>query len=766
MAVNEKHVERAIVDLQAKFGPQSKVADAVEFLTGFPVFDCMDEEDIEQIAREALKRLGSAPQPGTGPRPGPRPGPMPVGRRRRGTTDATPMAPFRFVELPDDVAMPLDGETPSLCVPRAGGVSAKIEVEWVAETPLLIGEEKSGVIEPLTLAGDYVIPGATFRGLIRAGLEIVAHGRLGAANLHHRYGLRDFDHPAYAERAPVTRVGEVNAGWLVKIPDPADDKKKIWAIAPLGNRWDHVLIDNMRGRAGMADRESWIKKSLLDKYALAGMRRNDGKIDFTRTQKFGTRTSDAFGRRLTIPGGTNDGVLVFSGKLPGSNGNKKYEYVFYGNGGAPVPLTPAAVRLFKLLHCKPSKNKEAPDGSWRDLVDTFEAGLRIPVFYVGDLAAQGRDFAFGLTRLFKVPHERSVGDVLAAQPAHRVKPEAIAGGAYPADFVENLFGFVVEPDEIGLGEGDRAATDSVARKGRISFGFGWPVAGGKPTLSKEIRAVMMAPRASYAPFYLRSGAEKDYSAVQSPKLAGRKRYLPRRTDKESLADILAWIETMGQRQIRMIEEQSRRPVSPDVLTRLQFLVPMQGTSELRFRSEIRLHNVSAEELGAVLFVVTHGGDPAKPYRHMIGRARPFGAGQIRVASARLMVTPNDAAAAVLVRPPEERELADAVGRTGFCPAGDGGTSASHLPFVDAFIASMKARGGRLAPFPKVPAVQEWLGTSDPRLTPKREEFDYMGLKPFAAIRKEVKPVKSGEAPSQEYSADRLLKTPKVDGFWR
>jgi hypothetical protein len=48
--------------------------------------------------------------------------------------------------------------------------------------------------------------GATVRGLVRSAVAIVAFARLGSANLHHRFGIRDFEHPYYEN---VTRVGEV-----------------------------------------------------------------------------------------------------------------------------------------------------------------------------------------------------------------------------------------------------------------------------------------------------------------------------------------------------------------------------------------------------------------------------------------------------------------------------------------------------------------------------------------------------------------------------
>ena len=68
----------------------------------------------------------------------------------------------------------------------------------------------------------------------------------------------------------------------------------------------------------------------------------------------------------------------------------------------------------------------------------------------------------------------------------------------------------------------------------------------------------------------------------------------------------------------------------------------------------------------ILFVLTHGGDPAKPFRYMIGRAKPMGAGQTRVVSATLNLEANTHEGKPLLHAPEDREKS-AGGREGFCP---------------------------------------------------------------------------------------------------
>jgi CRISPR-associated protein (TIGR03986 family) len=644
----------------------------------------------------------------------------------------------------------------------------------------LIGEKHKNSEEyrPMRFGADglFIIPGATLRGLIRSAVEIVAYGKLGASNLHHRYGLRDFEHPAYGDGgSPVSRVKEVHAGWLewVKTPESQDAS---WQITPCD--WAHIEIDNMLTsrdvRWATTERGTWVDRKLEEKYSTLSIKSDNG-YNFKKTFGFSTAPED-HDKRFVTAGGPREGVFVFAGRLPKGKDtvpNKKFEYVFFDRAEEPpVQLKHGSVETFKRLNSKQSANRPEPDGSFKDLQPTLKNGGRVPVFYVGDLAAQDKHFAFGLTRLFKVPHNRSVGDVLAAQGKHLAGLTGSGQNAYYAqDFIENVFGYVVEPDKTDGANDDITAPGSVARKGRIAFGFATLNEGEKVEVSAPVAAIMLAPRGSFAPFYLKSNGEKDYSAASTPKLAGRKRYLPRWTTVDA-QKALKNIRAMGQAQIDAISGNTTK-----VQSKLCFLMP-KTTTEMRFRSKIRLHNVTAAELGAVLFALTHGGDVTKPYRHMVGRAKPFGAGQMRVGSATLAVEANDGSNTHIV-PPSEHEFANATGTTGFCVRGKPlEASASHRPFLDAFVKAMREATDNKA-FPDTPAVLEFLGVSDPAEGEKLQEakrLEYLPLKDFNTIRKTTKPMKppqgGGMAPAPAQMKDardgRYLPAPTTTRtlFWK
>ena len=136
---------------------------------------------------------------------------------------------------------------------------------------------------------------------------------------------------------------------------------------------------------------------------------------------------------------------------------------------------------------------------------------------------------------------------------------------------------------------------------------------------------MMAPRASYAPFYLR-GTYKDWSDNEA-RLAGRKRYFPRFPAAAAPGAGQAAARTKLYGFLRSWIGNANR----DTQSHLAYLEPATDAAELTFYGAIRVHNVSAAELGMLLWALTHGGDPAKPYRHMVGRGqgrrRRPGAGQ-------------------------------------------------------------------------------------------------------------------------------------------
>lgn len=658
-------------------------------------------------------------------------------RSRDPVEDDFVVASYRFVEVVDAVAKPPaavdsalyrkdnDGKESAdlLCEPLDDGYCGEIEVTFAAETPLLIGQTQKATdgtecVVPFAFGNggeerDYWVPGASLRGMIRAGAEIVGHARLSQVNRHHVFPLRDFVHPYYSDpdgtyegSAAVARASEVKAGWLSVASGEHGGDRAIYQIEPADFAYVDIqsLID--AGHAGRAARTffDWIELQLETKYAAAGMAKGRG-FDFAKTVQFSSAPVDGQGRKRLRPdrAGTRNGVLVFANATPRRRTRdprtaKKVEFVFETAPGTRTPLaiSKEAFDRFLLVHTKPGRNTREAEGSWKILEPMVRDTKAIPVFFVGKLSdTKDPGFAFGLTRLFKIPHRFSVGDVIERQGAHKIAIEGKDRDNTPfkPDFVEALFGFVHEKDALKRTQ----SHVSDALKGRIAFSGARIEAKGqqKPVEKGAIDTVMMTPRASFAPFYLK-GVIKDWSDEKAL-VAGRKIYPARFAPGEapSAIDVIR-ARLKQQRDALPLEMRNKKELG----SRLKFL-ENEGGGELRFTSRIKLHNVTAEEIGLILFVLTHGGDAGKSCRHMLGRAKPFGAGQLRIVSARLALDANL---------PAQEELLQPHGTEGF----------SHAPFLKAFVEYMQNAEhywgedkAKAAAFPNSAPVREFLGASDP-----------------------------------------------------
>jgi CRISPR-associated protein (TIGR03986 family) len=689
-------------------------------------------------------------------------------------------APFRFIDIPDTVLMPEHAVAPRHDVPQDGLFCATIHYELIAETPILIGApdakgadtKGSGKppVEPVRLGanGPYVLPGATVRGMVRAGAEIVGHGKLQRGNWHQHYGVRDFQHRVYMEKS-VADVTKVKSGFLhVRKATPADkpefvtEDNEVFEIEPAAKPWQHVPIASLSAiglrypKPGQGPRGNdlhWINVKLADKYRDVGMVDADDRPVFTRTHNFSRTQTIRKDREMSLVASVGEpGMLVFAGDFRGDGTKKtakKLEYVFFRNPNAQrLPLPKDRVALFVSLHSEPSKNKTVPAGNWKLLLPVAREG-GVPVFYVGEpTVAASKDFFFGLTRLFKIPHDQSVGDIIHLTKAGhwpRAEVEERVGGRqtrlkYDDDFVERLFGHVIEPKDLpGQNNSDDPAASAL--KGRIAFSFAQLDPQTPARVADPVTVIQMAPRASFAPFYLRSDGsnshEKDWS-VGGVTIAGRKAYFPRYTTPDTVGARNAIIAA-GNRQVEMVEGKKPGSISQDALSRLKFLMP-KDDKLLCFAGQIRMHNVSAAEIGLILFVLSHGGDRNSRFRHMAGRAKPFGAGQLRLGALVLKAEANGTAEADLEKLMPEQ----------------GKDSLSLQPFLDAFA---DHAGKTIKGFPDVPAIEEWLGMADPEQGEKaKNNLKYQPLDSFAAVRNMFKPL-SRDSKTPEPLA-RLLAAPR------
>lgn len=574
--------------------------------------------------------------------------------------------PYRFVPLNDTIVpSPLAMAVIDHSRPLPDGVSGSLWVRWVAETPLCAGmplpddaawrddpryaaqaNEAPTVPFQLERDGRYVIPGSTLRGAVRAVFETASFARLSRINAHQRFGLRDFGEKEsararkdiafkhYSDR--VVRASP-SAAYVEVVGQTADGRRRLYRLHLC--RWRKIQITDILARyaaTGVQGKDLgwWNRLDVRSKYRALRKIGLAGEVDL-----HSVGSGDGGPARLGLSeAGGGKGRIVVGGPAAGSPWKRKHEYVFLSPGediqeeSIPIPDDPegrnGVMDVFERLHSKQSKHGLEPDGTWarlgianegdetmrsQDRALQFGGACRFPVFYAGspqtlrDCGGTHRpgladEFAVGLTRLFKIPHKRTLGAVRDASATHGTRPKEPGGEErVRLDMAEALFGFVDEED-VRAGAGDDIP---VGLRGRVSFGFatcehaGWP--------NPEAKCgVLLGPRPSFAPFYL-TGPVRSYSDDRA-RLAGRKRY-PARGAAQSFPQGAA-----------------------DTSSTVFFLPATRrgadGETPLSFTGEIRFHNLSPIELGGLVWALTFG-EPAGRFRHALGHGRPFGHGQMR-----------------------------------------------------------------------------------------------------------------------------------------
>lgn len=373
------------------------------------------------------------------------------------------------------------------------------------------------------------------------------------------------------------------------------------------------------------------------------------------------------GRPVEFPDGYPSSKLnfVFTGPYEQEATNGKSS----GGGGTPKqnePLFPEPISegcvipqkwmdLFHRMNSSVTKDRINPriKSAWRhwlralsydgafegfredSLDETIPEAMRklpgIPVFWIGDLDALKKvdpenpgnvgdqPFWFSLSRVIRIPHSYSVGEV--AQRLYASKP----GQAYRVprleqkngwDFAKALFGSVDQDSwfEVNSKTGKQAKADGTnvedSQRGRVATGFAWAPAGTKVDPRSRISGVFSNPRESFWPFYLR--------------------HLDGKPDGSGYADLTASYSSESAipagRKRTVVRKSVAAPLQSDntnVLTSIQFLPA--GTT---FSGEVRFHNLGPVELGALLFALTLGHTDGTRW-HQIGRAKGLGYGSLK-----------------------------------------------------------------------------------------------------------------------------------------
>jgi len=613
-----------------------------------------------------------------------------MAKSHHGSSSVT--APYRFVPIEREYVQkpPVSLDDIRFDTPLQGGsISAVLNVEWTAKTPVCIGEKnQTGVVMPLQVGNRYCLSGTSLRGMLRSVLEIATFSHLGKINGHHHHGVRHF--AGFGEFAKYHAVvpAALKAGWLRYEPEteqwklypavaehknkktyPGESNKfvlaKITAILDKTAPDKRPTLDKWLDGMSIAQKYAALERSnvstvVKDVFPLEGAE-NPRKTEVLRV---GLKPKDVQAKVSDYHDYPCKNLnFVFTGPYRQASENGKMPFVdedkikqnesLFPNAGKQGYIIPQDwMKIFHLMNAEEtSKGGNPRKGSpwrtwlqakgWHEVFGGFakidgdevipdnmkKIPYGIPVFWKGDISdlanipdlnnppSPGRQtFWFSLSRVMRIPHAWSVGQV--AQRLYSRSP----GDAYKVprmrenngwDFGRALFGSIDLEENSTQDKQKNKQLDGTqteeALKGRVSVGFAYAPDNTRAETQSKI-GVFSQPKESFWPFYLRDAdgvpgmAPQDdlttsYSSDNAVP-AGRKRTMVR---------------------ARAVQFPSGTPATESTI---RFL-----PENTRFQGQIRVHNLSLIEFGALLFALTFGVTDGSRL-HQIGRAKGMGHGAL------------------------------------------------------------------------------------------------------------------------------------------
>lgn len=516
-------------------------------------------------------------------------------------------APYNFVPLSNQIFKPEWGKDVSHDLPFQDGLSGELHYTLIADTPLLVGGKQTkavngqpGEVKPFQLPdGRYAIPGSSLKGLLRSVVEIAGFGRMSKVD-EVRPGLRDI---STGDSVYATRVrNRVCTGFLRQ---RADGRQEIvpCLMVRLGHR-------DLEGALGVSAPIFAARQNVKQKYDHWEKLCRERKLDPMQIT-FELGQPDA----ARLFSGSLKGLPVFTGQISDSTrrSGKQRDFVFYSpKTEQAIPVPPDAWRDFLRIHGdEDGKADMSWPGYWKA---QYRAGREIPVFYLQD----GSLLRIGLAYMPKLAGDFSTHDMIAhANPGHLQAPGAEQG----YDLADLLFGAI---------NGENQAD---ALRGRVSFETA--LAQGNPAAQAQPATILNGPKPSYFPNYITQSADPRNWHLKSQQYA-------------------TYIET-GASKAPTLRGFKRYPVRPEAQARVQPLTNEQVDnkkvqivlhtlpSQTRFDGRIVFHNLKPQELGALLWALTWGGDAQ--LRHSLGLGKPFGFGQahFEIVAGQSRIIPNDPA---------------------------------------------------------------------------------------------------------------------------
>jgi len=511
-------------------------------------------------------------------------------------------SPYNFVPLSNIIVNPDWADKVTHDVPFEDGMSGELALEMEAMSPVYVrnseGTNDTDFFSAVFTGEDkekYMIPGSSIKGVFRNVLEIASFGKLSRIS-NRRYSIRDLYYRPYTEKLTARHGGHIvplaKSGWLF-------EEGEHWYIIPCS--YARVEQEEIRriSREFPTTRGSSVGK--YKKYRgklnvlfelssdLVHLHKDkELKIEYKKVKRLGQ--------------GDQKGTLVFTGQPNDASkkGSKHMEFVFYNKQeGKIIPINDNIKEDFEFIHTDPVSGK--PNEEWEYWRRKLHGEVdRVPVFYLtrdaeAEVSEENPPESMGLAMMYRLPYNLSVGDAV-----RNTNKEHFPGKKepYKPDLADLIFGYV---------HGDKAL------KGRVQIGHFRETKESeiarKAIERRNVRTVLGSPRPTYYPNYIKQNAKNgelsgDYKTYmdKDAKIRGWKRY-----------------------PVRSIEDQPLPEVPGDNPNIAVTFSPLPKGCV--FEGKIRFHNLKPEELGALLWVITLGGNGNR--HHQVGMAKPLGFGRVK-----------------------------------------------------------------------------------------------------------------------------------------
>lgn len=543
-------------------------------------------------------------------------------------------APYNFVPLSAWIYQPDWADQVSRDVPFSDGINGEIGIRITAHSPILVGgkqqaatETEAGKVFPFKDAdGNEAVPGSSIKGMTRAAMSIATFGKMRQVD-DQWLSIRDLTSGVadiYRKRMTTRDLKpKVKAGYL-RLNQA--EGQTLWEIVPCSFlrvehheliRMAQGLIDNpekIKNRQSAQEKyENW-EKHLNVTFSTRNPNPNERSKKITKEHE---KAHD-----LNRPGSPKSGQLVFTGQPQENKAGSKakhLEFVFFDpNQAQPIPVKTEVMRAFRHIHDQTAE--------WKFHNEQGIHQIGIPVFYLVD--EKGDRFSpteIGLAMMFRLAYEHSIGQAIDnTNPAHREEK--------PHDLAELLFGHINENDA-GLA-------------GRVSFSMARLI--GEAKYEKAFTTILNEPKPSYFPSYIcQTHDEQGRLEVESQRSHQKSKHEKEVQIYKTLMDkdcyIRGWKRYPARADVQLVEHpgfdqfnsrhrskarvsQQRSQDDKQNLKVQNTLKPLATGST--FVGSIRLHNVRPEELGALLWCLTWGGNPN--LRHGLGMGKPLGMGQVSI----------------------------------------------------------------------------------------------------------------------------------------